>query len=93
MSGGTVLILVVTGVLAVLCGWLVPLLFRSRRPFGMLGDVLVCTIVAVALAYVEWMWLLPVLGFGEGWISVAAAVGDPLGLGLFCLWIMRKVKA
>jgi hypothetical protein len=92
MSGGTFLILLVTGVLGVLSGWLLPILFKSRRPFGVLGDILVCTTAAVVLAFVEWVWLLPALGFKPGWISVMAAIGDPLGLGWICLWLMRKVK-
>jgi hypothetical protein len=93
MSGGTLLIVVIAGILAVICGWLVPLLFKSQRPYGLLGDILVCTILTVGLAYVEWIWLLPAIGFGTGWISVLAAIGDPLGLGLIGLWLMRKIKA
>ncbi len=92
MTPGTVLIIVVAGVLAIILGWLVPILFKSPRPFGTLGDILVCTVATVALAYVEWTWILPAIGFGTGWISVAAAIGDPLGLGLICLWLMRKIS-
>jgi hypothetical protein len=94
MDRATLLIVVVTGVLAVLSGWLLPIIFRSRRPFGVLGDILVCTVVAVVLAYVEWMWILPAIGFEKrGWLPVTAAIGDPLGLGWICLWLMRKVKS
>lgn len=93
MDRATILILVVTGILAILLGWLVPLLFRSRRPFGVLGDILVCTIVSVALSFVEWNWILEAIGFEKrGWISIAAAVGDPVGFGLICLWLMRKLR-
>jgi uncharacterized membrane protein YeaQ/YmgE (transglycosylase-associated protein family) len=94
MDRATLLIVVVTGVLAVLSGWLVPIIFKSRRPFGVLGDILVCTVVAVALAYVEWMWILPAIGFEKrGWLPVTAAIGDPLGLGWICLWLMRKIRS
>jgi hypothetical protein len=93
MSSGTLLIVVVTGILAILSGWLVPVLFKSRRPFGLWGDILVCLVVAVGLAYVEWVWILPAIGFGEGWIAVAAAIGDPLVLAWICLWLMRKIKS
>ena len=92
MSSGTVLILVVTGILAVLGGWLVPILFKSKRPFGLLGDILVCTILTVGLAYVEWTWILPALGFETGWITVIIAIGDPLGFGLLALWVIRRIK-
>jgi uncharacterized membrane protein YeaQ/YmgE (transglycosylase-associated protein family) len=92
MNAGTVLILVVAGLLAIILGWLVPALFKSRRPWGVLGDILVCTVATLVLSYVERTWLLPALGFSsQGWIAVAAAIGDPLGLGLVCLWLMRKI--
>jgi uncharacterized membrane protein YeaQ/YmgE (transglycosylase-associated protein family) len=93
MSGGTLLIVVVTGVLAVLSGWLVPIVFKSKRPYGLLGDILVCTVPAVALSYVSWQWIMPALGFTSGWIKVLGAIGDPLALGWICLWIVRKIKS
>lgn len=88
----TLLIAVVTGVLAILSGWLIPMLFSSRRPHGLLGDILVCTIPAVVLSWLEWQFILPALGFQPGWLSIAAAVGDPLGLGWICLWLLRKIS-
>jgi len=92
MSSGAFLIVVVAGLLAILSGWLVPLIFKSRRPYGVLGDILVCTVPTVVLAYVEWVWLLPALGFKPGWLSIAAAIGDPLVLGWICLWLLRKIR-
>jgi len=92
VTGGTFLIVVVAGILAVLSGWLLPLVFKSRRPFGLWGDIVVSVVVTVVLAYVEWIWILPAIGFSTGWISVAAAIGDPLVLSWICLWLMRKLK-
>lgn len=91
MTGG-LLIAIVTGILGLVLGWLVPIMFKSERPYGLLGDVLVCALLSAVLAYVEWVWLLPAIGFSTGWISVLIAVGDPLGFGLLCLWLMRKIK-
>jgi hypothetical protein len=93
VSGATILIIVVVAILGVISGWLVPIIFKSSRPYGLLGDVLVCTITAVVLAYIEWVWILPALGFEAGWIKIAAAVGDPLVLGWISLWILRKIKS
>ena len=62
------------------------------RRFSLAGDIAVCLVATVVLAYVEWVWLLPAIGFGKGWIAVAAAIGDPLILGWICLWLMRKIK-
>jgi hypothetical protein len=90
---GAMLVVVVTGILGIILGWLVPILFKSRRPYGLLGDVLVCAIFSMALAYVEWKWLLPAIGLSEGWIAVILAIGDPLGFGLILLWVLRKIKS
>jgi hypothetical protein len=92
MSSGAVLIVVVAGVLGLVSGILLPPIFRSRRPFGLVGDVLVATVLAVGLAYVEWVWILPALGFETGWISVMAAIGDPVGLAWVALWLMRRLR-
>jgi hypothetical protein len=93
MSSGTLLIVVVAGILAIVSGWLIPIIFKSRRPYGLLGDILVCFVPTVVLAYLEWVYILPALGFRPGWLSTAAAIGDPLVLGWICLWIVRKIKS
>jgi hypothetical protein len=93
MSLATILIVVGAGVLGILSGWLIPVLFKSRRPSGVWGDVLVCLVITVVLAYIEWVWILPALGFRPGWLSVAAAIGDPLVLSWIALWVMRKIRS
>jgi hypothetical protein len=93
MNIGALIIVVVTGILAILSGWLIPIIFKSARPYGLGGDILVCTVLAVVLAFVEWVWILPALGFESGWITIAAAVGDPLVLGWISLWVLRKIKS
>jgi membrane associated rhomboid family serine protease len=92
MNAGAMAIVVVAGLLAIVSGWLVPVIFRSPRPHGLIGDLSVCTIATAILSYVEWVWILPALGFKPGWISVAAAIGDPLGFGWICLWLMRRIR-
>lgn len=92
MSSGTVLIVVVAAVLGFFSGVLLPPIFRSRRPFGVLGDLSVATLLAAGLAYVEWVYILPALGFETGWLSVMAAIGDPVGLAWIALWLMRRVR-
>jgi hypothetical protein len=92
MSSGTVLIVVVAAGLGFLSGLLLPPVFRSRRPFGLVGDLLIATVLAAGLAYVEWVWILPALGFETGWLSVMAAIGDPVGLAWLALWLMRRLR-
>jgi hypothetical protein len=93
MTLATILIVVAAGVLAILSGWLIPMIFKSERPFGLGGDILVCLVITVVLAYIEWVWILPALGFRPGWLSIAAAIGDPLVLSWIALWVMRKVRS
>lgn len=92
MSSGTILIVVVAGVLGFLSGLILPAIFSRRRPFGLLGDVLVATVLAAGLAFIEWRWILPALGFETGWLSVSAAIGDPVGLAWLALWAMRRIR-
>jgi len=86
------IILLVSLVLAVLGGWLVPIIFKSKRPYGLVGDILVCTIVTVVTSFLSWNYIMPALGFEDGWIKVLGSVGDPVFLGLIGLWVMRKIK-
>jgi uncharacterized membrane protein YeaQ/YmgE (transglycosylase-associated protein family) len=86
------IILLVSLVLGVLAGWLVPIIFKSQRPYGLVGDILVCTIVTVVFSFLSWNYIMPALGFEEGWLKVLGSTGDPLFLGLVSLWVMRKIK-
>jgi uncharacterized membrane protein YeaQ/YmgE (transglycosylase-associated protein family) len=87
-----IVIAVIDLVLGALIGWLVPEMLNSDRPYGTGGDVGASAVSAVGLGIVEWSWILPALGFSSGWIKVAAAIGDPLGLALIVLWLIRKIK-
>jgi uncharacterized membrane protein YeaQ/YmgE (transglycosylase-associated protein family) len=86
------IILLASLVLGVLGGWLVPIIFKSERPYGLVGDILVCASVSVILSFLSWNYLMPALGFEDGWIKVLGSTGDPVFFGLICLWVMRKIK-
>ena len=87
------IILLVSLVLGVLGGWLVPILFKSKRPYGVAGDILVCTVITVGLSFLSWNYLMPALGFEDGWIKILGSTGDPFAAGLISLWVMRKIKS
>jgi hypothetical protein len=89
---GNAFIAVVLLVIGVLSGWGIPLVVKSTRPYGLMGDVLVSTLTLVVLGLVEWMFILPALGF-TGWLAIVAAIGDPWGFALILLWLMRRVKS
>ena len=92
MGGASLIIVVVAGILGILGGWLVPIIFKSDRPYGLVGDILVCTVVTVVLAFLSWNYIMPALGFESGWLKVLGSTGDPFFVGLICLWLMRKIK-
>jgi len=75
-----------------LIGWGVPKLFKSQPPYGVTADILASILAAVALGIPEWLWILDLFNF-KGLLKFVAAVGDPLGLSLIVLWVMRKVKS
>lgn len=86
------ILLIVWIVLGVLTGWLVPRLFKSKPPYGVGVDILASVLSLVGLGLVEWLWMLDALGFRRGWIKLAAAIGDPWGLALLVLWLLRRVR-
>lgn len=89
---GLLLILVVNLIIAVLTGWLVPLAFKSKPPYGLVWDIVACVLSMELLGVLEWLWLLPALRI-MGWLKLAVAIGDPWGLALIILWLMRRFKS
>ncbi len=88
---GNLFIGIVLLLIGVLTGWGIPLAAKSSRPYGLLGDVLVSASTLVILGLVEWIFILPAFGF-TGWLAIVAAIGDPWGLALILLWLMRRAK-
>jgi hypothetical protein len=85
------LILFVNLIIAVLTGWLVPLAFKSKPPYGLVWDIVACVLSMVLLGIVEWQLILPALSI-RGWLAIVAAIGDPWGLALIVLWLMRRLS-
>jgi hypothetical protein len=79
-------------VVGVLTGWGIPLAAKSRRPYGLMGDILAGVLSMLAWGLVAWILVLPALGI-TGWLKIAAAIGDPWGLALVVLWLMRRIKS
>ncbi|HIQ04636.1 MAG TPA: hypothetical protein EYH31_02965 [Anaerolineae bacterium] len=87
-----IFLLIVWVVGGALIGWGVPKLFKSEPPYGLSVDILASVLAALVLGIPEWLWIMDALGF-HGWLKLAGALGDPLGLSLIVLWILRKAKA
>lgn len=82
---------IVLAVLGVLTGWLAPAVVHSRRPYGLEGDIGVSVAIMVILGIIEWQWIMPIFDFA-GWFDLLASIGDPIGLALIVLWLMRKMN-
>jgi len=89
---GTLFIAVVLLVIGALTGWGIPLAVKSQRPHGLVGDILAGVLSMLVAGLAEWIFILPALNF-RGWLAIAAAIGDPFGLALIVLWLMRRIKS
>jgi len=86
-----IVIAILLFVIGLLTGIIAPAVVKSRRPYGVAGDIIVSVLVLVVLGMVGWLWLLPALGI-KGPLAIAATIGDPWAGALIALWLMRKVK-
>jgi uncharacterized membrane protein YeaQ/YmgE (transglycosylase-associated protein family) len=76
----------------VLVGWLVPMAFKSERPFGLVGDILGATIVGVIYAFIVYQYLVPMVGM-TGPLALFGSAAESIMVGAIALWIMRKIKS
>ncbi|NCF66380.1 MAG: hypothetical protein JSV68_14750 [Anaerolineaceae bacterium] len=76
---------------SVLVGWLLPLVFKSERPYGLAGDILVPPIVGVLYAFVVYRYLVPMVGL-TGWFAFVGSALESIAVAAVTLWIMRKIK-
>ncbi|MFQ5859415.1 MAG: hypothetical protein ACE5LU_27775 [Anaerolineae bacterium] len=88
---GIAVLAIVLAIIGVLTGWLAPMVVRSRRPYGMGGDVIACVLAMLVLGLAEWLWIMPFFNFPR-WLDLAASIGDPFVLSLIVLWLMRRIK-
>lgn len=86
-----VVLAIVLAIIGVLTGWLGPMAVKSRRPYGMGGDIVAGVLSMLVLGLIEWLWIMPAFNF-PGWLDLAASIGDPFVLTLIVLWLMRKAK-
>lgn len=91
MAGGTVALLLIVAVGSILVGWLVPLLFKSPRPYGLAGDIGVPTLVGVLYAYLIYAIIVPLIGWG-GWFMFVGSAAEAISVAAIVLWILRKIK-
>lgn len=76
---------------SVLVGWLLPLVFKSERPYGLAGDIVVPTLVGVTWAVIVYQFLAPMVGL-SGWLAFIGSALESISFAAIVLWVMRKIK-
>ncbi len=84
-------LLLLTAVGCILVGWLMPLAFKSERPYGLAADILIPTIIGLIYATILYLYLAPMFGLG-GWLKLFGSALEATGLAAVILWIMRRIK-
>ena len=85
-------LLLITLVGSILVGWLVPLAFKSERPYGLAGDIAIPTIVGVVYAYIIYEFVVPMIGWSGLFVFFGVAV-EAIFMAAITLWILRKIKS
>jgi uncharacterized membrane protein YeaQ/YmgE (transglycosylase-associated protein family) len=75
-------------VVGLLMGWLAGLIWRSDRPYGLLGDLGISLLTTFAVGLMDW-FLIPALGFSNNLKYMGVAIEPAIG-ALLVLWIVRK---
>lgn len=76
---------------SVLVGWLLPLVFKSERPYGLAGDIVVPTLVGVTWVVIVYQFLAPMVGL-SGWLAFIGSALESISFAAIVLWVMRKIK-
>jgi uncharacterized membrane protein YeaQ/YmgE (transglycosylase-associated protein family) len=92
MSGALIVMFVLWIVIGALAGWIVPLLAKSKPPYGLAVDLIVSIVVMILIGLGDW-FIIPAMfpQFGGLILSVAALAEPFIGV-LVALWLMRWWK-
>ena len=83
-----VILVVFLFVVSLLMGWLAGLIWKSERPYGLLGDLGISLVTTFAVGLMDW-FLIPALGFSNNLKYMGVAIEPAIG-ALLVLWIVRK---
>lgn len=85
------LLLLIVLVGSILIGWLVPMIFKSERPYGLLGDILVPVLVGVGWTFILFQYIVPLVNMG-GWLAFVGSALEGMSVAAVSLWILRRIK-
>jgi len=90
MDIAMIILFVVVGLLV---GWLVPVAFKSKPPYGLAWDLIASVVAMLVFGGLEWFWALDAIGLDHPvWLKILIALSDPAFGAAIVLWIMRRVK-
>jgi uncharacterized membrane protein YeaQ/YmgE (transglycosylase-associated protein family) len=88
-----IVVIILLVVVGLLIGWLVPAAFKSRRPYGLSGDLIASVATMLVFGILEWFWLLDAIGLSHPvWLKLLIGLIDSAFGAAIVLWIMRRVK-
>jgi uncharacterized membrane protein YeaQ/YmgE (transglycosylase-associated protein family) len=88
-----IVMLILFVIVGLLIGWLVPAAFKSRRPYGLSGDLIASVAAMLVFGILEWFWLLDAIGLSHPlWLKMLIALIDSAIGAAIVLWIVRRVK-
>jgi uncharacterized membrane protein YeaQ/YmgE (transglycosylase-associated protein family) len=88
-----IVMLILFVIVGLLIGWLVPAAFKSRRPYGLGGDLIASVAAMLVFGILEWFWLLDAIGLSHPfWLKLLIALIDSAFGAAIVLWIIRRVK-
>jgi uncharacterized membrane protein YeaQ/YmgE (transglycosylase-associated protein family) len=88
-----IVMLILFVIVGLMIGWLLPAAFKSRRPYGLSGDLIASVASMLVFGVLEWFWLLDAIGLSHPvWVKMLFAVIDSAFGAAIVLWIMRKIK-
>jgi uncharacterized membrane protein YeaQ/YmgE (transglycosylase-associated protein family) len=88
-----IVVIILLVVVGLLIGWLVPEAFKSKRPYGLTGDLIASIAAMLVFGILEWFWLLDAIGLSHPvWLKLLFTLIDSAFGAAIVLWIMRRVK-
>jgi uncharacterized membrane protein YeaQ/YmgE (transglycosylase-associated protein family) len=84
------IILVAMVVVGLIMAYVAGFIWREQRPVGVPGDYIVGVVTAIVVGLLDW-YLIPAMGFSEGWKYAGIALEPALSV-LLVLWIIKKAK-
>lgn len=77
-------------VVGLLVGWIAGLVWKGKRPIGVMGDYLASILTAIVIGLIDW-FVIPAMGFKDSLRNIGVAFEPAIG-ALLVLWLIRVAK-